>query len=87
MIKENYNEIVQQCKSTAEPVFLTNNGEKDLVVMDIKTYNEREQMLDLNEKLQQIENDRLKGEVGYSAKDVIYMMRKIINEAANSESK
>ncbi len=36
-IKNNYNEIVEICKNTHEPVFLTNNGEGDLVVMDIKT--------------------------------------------------
>ena len=38
-IRQNYNEIADLCRQTAEPVFLTKNGEGDLVVMDIDTYN------------------------------------------------
>ena len=41
-IRQNYNEIAEQCRKTGEPVFLTKNGEGDLVVMDIETYNRRE---------------------------------------------
>ena len=41
-IRQNYNEIADMCRKTAEPIFLTKNGEGDLVVMDIETYNRRE---------------------------------------------
>ena len=34
-IRQNYNEIAEFCKRTGEPVYLTKNGEGDLVVMDI----------------------------------------------------
>jgi len=44
-IRQNYNEIADMCRKTAEPIFLTKNGEGDLVVMDIETYNRREKML------------------------------------------
>ena len=44
-IRQNYNEIADLCRETAEPIFLTKNGEGDLVVMDIETYNRREKML------------------------------------------
>ena len=37
-IRQNYNEIAEMCRKTAEPVFLTKNGEGDLVVMDIETF-------------------------------------------------
>ena len=47
-IRQNYNEIAEMCRSTEEPVFLTKNGEGDLVVMDIDTYNKREKMLKLS---------------------------------------
>ena len=46
-IRQNYNEIAELCRKTAEPVFLTKNGEGDLVVMDIETFNRREKMLKL----------------------------------------
>lgn len=48
-IRQNYNEIADLCRETAEPIFLTKNGEGDLVVMDIETYNRRE-MLKLREE-------------------------------------
>ena len=44
-IRQNYNEIAELCRKTAEPVYLTKNGEGDLVVMDIESFNRREKML------------------------------------------
>ena len=41
-IRQNYNEIAEICRKTAEPVFLTKNGEGDFVVMGIETFNRRE---------------------------------------------
>ena len=57
-IRQNYNEIADLCRKTSEPVFLTKNGEGDLVVMDIETYNRREKMLKLRETLLSVEEDR-----------------------------
>ncbi len=58
-IRQNYNEIADLCRKTAEPVFLTKNGEGDLVVMDIETYNRREKMMKLREELLAVEEDRM----------------------------
>lgn len=63
-IRQNYNEIADMCRKTAEPVFLTKNGEGDLVVMDIETFNRREKMLKLREELLTVEEDRLAGRSG-----------------------
>ena len=63
-IRQNYNEIADMCRKTAEPIFLTKNGEGDLVVMDIETYNRREKMLKLREELLAIEEDRIAGRNG-----------------------
>ena len=38
-IRQNYNEIADLCRKSSEPVFLTKNGEGDLVVMDIESFN------------------------------------------------
>lgn len=81
-IRQNYNEIADMCRKTAEPVFLTKNGEGDLVVMDIETYNRREKMLKLREELLAVEEDRMRGSKGYSVDEVIAMMRSAIKEAA-----
>ena len=65
-IRQNYNEIAELCRETAEPVFLTKNGEGDLVVMDIETYTRREKMLKLREELLAVEEDRVNGSKGYT---------------------
>ena len=44
-IRQNYNDIAELCRSTGEPVYLTKNGEGDLVVMDINSFTKREKML------------------------------------------
>ena len=80
-IRQNYNEIAELCRKTAEPVFLTKNGEGDLVVMDIETYNRREKMLKLREELLAVEEDRMRGSKGYSVEEVTAMMRNAIREA------
>jgi prevent-host-death family protein len=83
-IRQNYNEIAELCRKTAEPVFLTKNGEGDLVVMDIETYTRREKMLKLREELLAVEEDRLHGAKGYTVNEVAAMMRDAIREAVGN---
>ena len=85
-IRQNYNEIADMCRKTAEPIFLTKNGEGDLVVMDIETYNRREKMLKLREELLAVEVDRMRGSKGYSVDEVAAMMRSAIKETAGHET-
>ena len=69
-IRQNYNEIAELCRKTEEPVFLTKNGEGDLVVMDMETYGRREKMLKLREELLTVEEDRLAGRAGCSLEEL-----------------
>jgi len=85
-IRQNYNEIAEMCRRTEEPVFLTKNGEGDLVVMDIETYNRREKMLKLREELLAVEEDRLHGSKGYTVSEVAAMMRNAVKEATHHET-
>ncbi len=80
-IRQNYNEIADMCRSTAEPVFLTKNGEGDLVVMDIETYNRREKMLKLREELLAVEEDRIAGKTGYSLDELDACLEQVIEGA------
>ena len=80
--RQNYNEVADMCRKTAQPVFLTKNGEGDLVVMDIATYERREAMLNLREELLAVEEDRVRGSKGYSVDVVAEMMRKAIAEVS-----
>ena len=83
-IRQNYNEIAQLCKTTGEPVYLTKNGEGDLVVMDIEAFTKRERMLKLREELLAVEEERLHGAPDYSVDEVTSMMEKAILEVRHA---
>lgn len=80
-IRQNYNQIAEMCRKTAAPVFLTKNGEGDLVVMDIDTYNRREKMLKLREELLAVEEDRIAGRSGCSIDELGSYLDEIIETA------
>ena len=80
-LRNEYNEIAEYCKTENRPVFLTKNGEGDLVVMSIQAYEIREEMLDLREKVLEAEASRLSGAKIYTYEEVDLMMEDIINGA------
>ena len=77
-IRQNYNDIAELCKTTGEPVYLTKNGEGDLVVMDIEAFTHREKMLKLREELLAVE------EVDHSVDGVAAMMEVAIQEVRHA---
>jgi len=82
-IRKNYNEISALCKRTKEPVYLTKNGEGDLVVMDLETFARRESMLKLRETLLQSETD-IQNDRVHTVEETAAAMRRAIAEAATS---
>ena len=78
-LRNEYNDISKYCKEKMEPVFLTKNGEGDLVVMSIEGYCYREEMLDLREKLLDAEMERVNGSKKYSIDEVSERMNKLID--------
>ena len=84
-IRKNYNEISELCKRSGEPVYLTKNGEGDLVVMDIEAFARRESMLRLRENLLVAEESRVKGEKGYSIDEVSKMLKEAVKEVLDGQ--
>ena len=82
-IKQNYTEISNLCKSTGAPIFLTKNGEGDLVVMDIAAYDQCEKQLELQEKLIEIEELRRAGMKDIPAREVSQSLRERLWAQAN----
>ena len=82
-IRQNYTDIANLCKETGEPVFLTKNGEGDLVVMDIAVYDQREKQLELREKLVEIEELRKAGIPDIPARTASASLRSLIKEHSN----
>ena len=85
-IRQNYNEIAALCRKTGEPVYLTKNGEGELVVMDIDAFVRREKMLRLREKLLNIERDRLAGATYYTLDELDQAMSDAIQDAQESSN-
>ena len=79
-IRQNYNEIAALCRSTHAPVYLTKNGEGDLVVMDIESFTRREKMLALREQLLSVEEDRAAGRNGCTIDELDSYLDSILNE-------
>lgn len=84
-IRQNYNEIAALCKSSGEPVYLTKNGEGDLVVMDIDASARREKTLKLREELLTVEEDRLTGRAGTFPKELDAYLESIIAEVEHGK--
>ena len=78
-LRNEYNIISDLCKEKKIPVFLTKNGEGDLVVMSIETYQYREEMLDLREKLLSAEANRLSGAKTYTSQEVRERLKGLID--------
>jgi prevent-host-death family protein len=82
-IRKNYNQIAELCRQTGEPVYLTKNGEGDLVVMDVESFARRESLIRLKEKLLQSELDIRKGR-SYSVEETVADKRRAVAEVADS---
>lgn len=61
-LRNNYTSISNLAKETKEPIYITKNGEGDLVLMNIEAFERREQMLKLREKVLQAEQERIAGQ-------------------------
>ena len=70
VLRNDYNQISNLVKETSEPIYITKNGEGDMVVMNIEAFHRREKLLDLKEKLLIAEEQRIKGEKNYSLEEV-----------------
>ena len=61
-LRNDYATISALAKETKEPIYITKNGEGDLVLMSIDAFEKREQMLQLRARVLQAEQERIDGE-------------------------
>ncbi|WP_203248370.1 type II toxin-antitoxin system Phd/YefM family antitoxin [Sporosarcina beigongshangi] len=78
-LRNDYNSISQLVHEKGEPVYITKNGEGDLVVMSIDAFHKREAILDLKEKLLFAEEQRLSGQATTSLDDIHKRLKGKIN--------
>lgn len=68
-LRNDYGKISSLAHEVEEPIYITKNGEGDLVVMSIEAFEKREQLLKLKTKLVMAEQSRLSGEPTISLGD------------------
>lgn len=78
-LRNDYNTISKLAHEKAEPIYITRNGEGDLVVMSIEAFERREGMLDLREQLMFAEQQRLAGETGIPLDEVHRLLKEKID--------
>ena len=77
-IRLKYNEVVEKCKESGEPIYLTKNGQGELVVMDIASFERREQELHAQQLVLEAFAARLAGERDYSLEESKNLINKLI---------
>ena len=65
-LRNDYATISDLAHEEGEPIFITKNGEGDLVVMSIDAFERREEMYKLRAKLAAAEQARLSGQPTFS---------------------
>ncbi len=78
-LRNDYTTISNLAKETKEPIYITKNGEGDMVLMSIDAFEKREQILELRSRVLQAEQERLSGEKTMSVSEARKALRERIN--------
>lgn len=79
-LRNDYASISALAKETKEPIYITKNGEGDLVLMSIDAFEKREQMLQLRARVLQAEQERMDGEPTISVSEARERLRERASE-------
>ncbi len=80
-LRNDYGTISALAHQTHEPIYITKNGEGDLVVMSIEAFEEREKMLSHRAKVLEAELSRLTNDPTYSVTDIKNRLKKKYSNA------
>ncbi len=78
-MRNKFNTISEMCHTENEPVFLTKNGQGDLVVMSIELFEKQQALLDLYQKLGEAEAESMAGAPVISHEELMTKLRKKIH--------
>ncbi len=80
-LRNDYATISALAKETKEPIYITKNGEGDLVLMSIDAFEKREQMLQLRARVLQAEQERIDGQPTIRVSEARKRLRERASEA------
>ena len=81
-LRNKANQISDLAETMAEPIFITRNGEGDMVVMSMAHYSKLQLKLGLFSKLAVAQAQRASGDRGRTVSQVMKDLRKRIRETA-----
>lgn len=79
-LRNDYGTISELAHKEQEPIYITKNGEGDLVVMSIDAFERREELHRLRAKLEVADQTRISGEKSYSIDEVFNEVEEIYGE-------
>ncbi|HEY5561077.1 MAG TPA: type II toxin-antitoxin system prevent-host-death family antitoxin [Clostridiaceae bacterium] len=79
-LRNDYRTISSLAHQVEEPIYITKNGEGDIVVMSIEAFEKRDQILKLRSKIMFAEGSRLADEPMISLEDARERIEKKYNE-------
>ena len=68
-LRNDYGMISDLAHEEAEPIYITKNGEGDLVVMSIEAFEQREETLRLRARMEAAETARVSGAPAYTLEE------------------
>ena len=77
-IRTNYNAVIEECRQSGEPVYLTKNGQGEAVVMDIESFERREQILRAQQMVLEAYLENLSGAKTFTTDEMRAMMTKVV---------
>jgi len=78
-LRNNFNDISEICHTESEPVFITKNGQGNLVVMSMALYEKQQALIELYQKLSVAEAESKFSTNRVSHKDLMKDLRETIN--------
>lgn len=80
-LRNDYGTLSKLAHEIDEPIYITKNGEGDIVIMSIEAFEKRDQLLKLQSKLKSAEQDKISGKPNISLDDARTRLQEKYNNA------
>ena len=80
-LRNDYGTVSKLAHETDEPIYITKNGEGDIIIMSIEAYEKREQLLKLQSKLKIAEQSKISGAPSISLDEARTRLQEKYNNA------
>ena len=79
-LRNEYAQLSRLAKESQEPIYITKNGEGDLVLMSLEAFEQREQLLQLRSRVLRAEEERVRGDKTVGITEARKMLKERIDE-------